>query len=219
MPHSVLVLLVLAAPAQGATPPEVTLVLSDGSILKRVTPPEAAEVVTKYGTLSVPFKDVRRVKVGLRLGGLPWLRAWEQDTITTADCVLTGRLTASAFKVRSKTLGEVRVKLLDVRAIHGAGDGPQQGAGGRPESNEQKIARNVAELMQRFRAAYKVGSYKEAIAIASLAHELDPDNPVPTAALIVARNTLRGQQGGLNSGRRDNMPPLPTAPAMTPPFP
>lgn len=89
----------------------------------------------------------------MRLGGLPWLRAWEQDTITTADCVLTG----AVFKGQSKTLGEVRVRVKDVRSVHGAGDGLQQAANGHAKSDEQN-ARRAAELLRRLEEAYKAGT-------------------------------------------------------------
>src|SRR5947209_158956 len=113
MPRFALVLLALGSPAHGAQPPEVTLVLCDGSIIKGATLPAAVEVATRYGRLVVPSKDIRRIEVGLRLGGLPFSRAWQQDTITTADCVLTGRLTVESLKVRSRVLGEVSVRVAD----------------------------------------------------------------------------------------------------------
>ena len=92
MPRSlsvgIAVLLVLAAPAHGAPPPEVTLVLCDGSIIRGVTPPEAVEVVTKYGTLSIPFKDVRRIEFGFRLS--------EQDAREVGEAI--ARLGSGRFR-------------------------------------------------------------------------------------------------------------------------
>ena len=170
------------------------MVLCDGSILKGVTPPAAVEIVTKYGTLSVPFKDVRRIEFGLRLAALSWLRAWQDDTIITADCVLTGRLAAETLKIRSPVLGEVSVRIADLRLVRGAEEEIEQAAGGRVESDERKRARVVVELLRRFYRAYRAGEYKEALAFARFAHDLDPDNPVTTAAIVVSRNELKKQR-------------------------
>src|SRR5438067_10790729 len=72
-PLIVCVLLLAAGPAAraeggpGATPVEVTVCLHDGTVLRRVVLPASVEVVTRYGKLTVPVKDVRRIEVGFRL--------------------------------------------------------------------------------------------------------------------------------------------------------
>ena len=91
MPRSVLVVLALATPAQGA-PPQVTLVLCDGSLVKGVTPPEAVEIVTRQGTVSVPFQNVRRIEFGFRLS--------EKDAREVEEAV--ARLGSRRFRERER---------------------------------------------------------------------------------------------------------------------
>lgn len=197
------------AESRPAAPPEVSVVLHDGTVLKGVTPPASVEVLTKYGRLTVPLKDVRRIEIGLRLTPdesrvietairrlgsqkpAEWQEAVKQlialgrkaypalvksaagkdmevarraaalvqkmqqavpahrfpsrsdDTITTADCVLVGRLTDGIVKARSKTLGELRLNLADVRSLHGAEDKPTQAA---PAVQAQQAG--MAEIVQ-----------------------------------------------------------------------
>src|SRR5262249_3891966 len=52
------------------------------------------------------------------------------------------------------------------------------------DQNKQK---NVAQLMKQFTETYKAGQYKQAMMYARLVMELDPDNPVATAAWTVAQ--------------------------------
>jgi hypothetical protein len=63
-----------AGPARGyqpqqaqAAPAGVTAVFHDGSVLCQVSLPPSVELSTKYGKLTVPMKDVRKIEFGLRL--------------------------------------------------------------------------------------------------------------------------------------------------------
>jgi type II secretory pathway component GspD/PulD (secretin)/tetratricopeptide (TPR) repeat protein len=53
--------------------------------------------------------------------------------------------------------------------------------------NEENKKKQVKELMAQYNALFKEGKYKEAEAYAARAHELDPDNPIPGAAMYTAR--------------------------------
>ena len=56
-------------------------------------------------------------------------------------------------------------------------------------SAERTKEQNVAELMKQFNDALKAGKYPEAERAAKMAHELDPDNPATTAAMMIAKLT------------------------------
>jgi len=65
--------LLLASPVRGgeprpeAVPVEVTAVFHDGTVIKRVSVAGSVELTTRYGKLTVPIKDIRRVEFGFRL--------------------------------------------------------------------------------------------------------------------------------------------------------
>jgi hypothetical protein len=177
-------------PRPEAVPIEVTAVFHDGTVIKRVSLPGSVELATRYGKLSVPIKDIRRVEFGFRLsaetarqveegvqslgskdfrqreaatraltglGAKAWpavqkaaqskdmevsrraqailqqiqqtvpadqLQIKPDDTITTADCVLVGRVSNDAFKARTKTFGDMSFKLTDLRSLHSPADVP-----------------------------------------------------------------------------------------------
>src|SRR5439155_18139528 len=50
---------------------------------------------------------------------------------------------------------------------------------------QQNKLKHVAELLASFNKAYRDAKYKEAYQFAALAHDLDPDNPVATTALLM----------------------------------
>ncbi len=56
---------------------------------------------------------------------------------------------------------------------------------------EQVKQKNVADLMKQYNDLYKLGKYAEAEALAMRAKELDPDNPMATAAVTIARISRR----------------------------
>jgi len=56
---------------------------------------------------------------------------------------------------------------------------------------EQVKQKNVAELMKQYNDLFKLGKYTEAEALAVRAKELDPDNPMATAAITIARTQRR----------------------------
>jgi hypothetical protein len=65
--------LFLALPVRGgeprleAGPVEVMAVFHDGTVIKRVSLPGSIELTTRYGKLTVPIKDIRRIEFGFRL--------------------------------------------------------------------------------------------------------------------------------------------------------
>src|SRR5437899_8965901 len=177
-------------PRSEAIPIEVTAVFHDGTVIKRVSLPGSVELTTRYGKLTVPIKDIRRVEFGFRLsaetarpveesvqalgskdfrqreaatktltelGARAWpavqkaaqskdmevsrraqaivqqiqqtvsadqLQIKPDDTITTADCVLVGRVSNDVLKARTKTLGDMSFKLTDLRSLHSLADVP-----------------------------------------------------------------------------------------------
>ena len=54
-------------PRPEAVPIEVTVVFHDGTVIRRVSLPGSVELTTRYGKLTVPVKDIRRVEFGFRL--------------------------------------------------------------------------------------------------------------------------------------------------------
>src|SRR5260370_688834 len=56
------------------------------------------------------------------------------------------------------------------------------------EENKQK---KVAELMKQYNAVYKEDKYEEALPVAMRASELDPDNAIVTAAVIICKRQAR----------------------------
>ena len=55
------------------------------------------------------------------------------------------------------------------------------------QNAEQVKQKNVADLMKQYNELFKLGKYAEAEALAMRAKELDPDNPMATAAVTIAR--------------------------------
>jgi type II secretory pathway component GspD/PulD (secretin) len=55
------------------------------------------------------------------------------------------------------------------------------------QNAEQVKQKNVAELMKQYNELFKLGKYPEAEALAMRVKELDPDNPMATAAVTIAR--------------------------------
>jgi hypothetical protein len=158
----------------------------DGTTLHRAYIQDSVEIVTKYGKLTVPFADIRRVDFGLRtsaensrkleqalsdLGGNNFarreraskdllalgrfaypallalgqdkekspelnqrvvvlldrireavpeeeLRTEAEDVIHTRKCVLSGRIESTVFKGKSESLGDLELKLSEIRSIH-----------------------------------------------------------------------------------------------------
>ncbi|HKB40200.1 MAG TPA: hypothetical protein VKD72_27460 [Gemmataceae bacterium] len=179
-------------PVPRAAPPEVTTVFRDGSVLRSVGLSGRVELTTRYGKLSVPLADVKRIEFGFRIpeadarkieqaitllrsnkdedrtearGQLvslgakaaPALRIAARDkddafacragaileaiqkavpadqlqgrmhdVVVTSDGIFIGRLTTEGLMVKTKTLGEVQLKLTDLRSLHAPGDQPEQ---------------------------------------------------------------------------------------------
>ncbi len=175
------------APAEGADD-EVTVCLHDGSVVRKVALPGSVELQTKYGKLTIPVRDVRRIEFGFRLsaeaekqideavrqlgggqfrqreaaarrllelgaraypallraaqskdvevarraGGLvqliqqsvppDQLQLRPHDTVVTAECVLVGRLAGDSIRGKTKSFGEIQLKLTDLRSVHSPAD-------------------------------------------------------------------------------------------------
>jgi len=58
---------VRAEPGAEPAPNEVTAIFHDGTVIKRVALPGSIELTTRYGKLTVPVKDIRRIEFGFRL--------------------------------------------------------------------------------------------------------------------------------------------------------
>src|SRR2546421_2659872 len=196
-------------PRPEAVPIEVTAVFHDGTVIKRVSLPGSVELTTRYGKLTVPVKDIRRVEFGFRLsvetarqveegvqalgskdfrqreaatraltglGAKAWpavqkaaqskdmevsrraqaivqqiqqtvpadqLQIKPDDTITTADSVLVGRVSNEAFKARTKTFGDMSFKLTELRSLHSPADvpaAPPTVTSLRPETTDVEMA-------------------------------------------------------------------------------
>jgi type II secretory pathway component GspD/PulD (secretin) len=69
---------------------------------------------------------------------------------------------------------------------------------------EQQKQKNVAELMKQFNALYHEGKYEDATALAMRAHDLDPDNPVVTAAVGIAQTQSNKKKFDDIKGRRES---------------
>jgi type II secretory pathway component GspD/PulD (secretin) len=74
---------------------------------------------------------------------------------------------------------------LEKQNAHQLGSARQ--AASRRALAEELKQKQVAELMKQYNAFFKEGKYKDAEMYAQRAHELDPDNPMPGAAIHVAR--------------------------------
>jgi type II secretory pathway component GspD/PulD (secretin) len=68
---------------------------------------------------------------------------------------------------------------------------------------EQLKNKKVAELMKQYNALYKQAKYEEAERVALLAKEVDPDNPIVTAAIEVARRAYRRDEYASLKGARE----------------
>jgi hypothetical protein len=171
------------ARSEPAKPNEVAAFFHDGTIVRHIVLHGDVQITTKYGKLTVPVSDIRRVEVGFRLPedvaqridaavkqlgseqfparegaekelvaigfrACPALQAAaqssdkevakrataalaairedlseqemrfkEDDVIYTRDCVLAGRVDGPSLKGQTATLGELPLKLADLRMI------------------------------------------------------------------------------------------------------
>ena len=72
----------------------------------------------------------------------------------------------------------------------------------RAEENKQK---HVAELMKQFDTLYKECKYNDAEKVAMQAHEFDPDNPIVTAAVTIAKNQIIVMSGKNAKNSREEL--------------
>jgi hypothetical protein len=176
------------ADAAKSGPPaaEVVARLHDGTVIRKAVLRDGVVVVTRFGKLTVPAADIRRIEFGFhlpdnvareveaavkQLGSEEYkqreaagqrlvalgFRAWpalqaasrspdkevatrakaalervrkevplemlslpEQDVVHTRDCVLAGRVEGEALKARSESLGELALRLTELRALQSA---------------------------------------------------------------------------------------------------
>jgi hypothetical protein len=164
----------------------VTARLHDGTVVRKALLREGVVVVTRFGKLTVPPTEIRRIEFGFHLPdqvareveaavrqlgsdeynqreaagkrlvalgfrAYPALQAAarspgkevatrakaalervrkevpaerlslpEQDVVYTRDCVLAGRVEGEALKARSESLGELSLRLTELRSLHSA---------------------------------------------------------------------------------------------------
>ncbi len=70
---------------------------------------------------------------------------------------------------------------------------------------EQMKQKNVASLMKQYNELYKSAKYAEAEAIAMRVKELDPDNPMATAAVTIARTSRRKLEYDTNKSNKEKL--------------
>ncbi|HZY86028.1 MAG TPA: hypothetical protein VFE78_14440, partial [Gemmataceae bacterium] len=175
-----------AAAKSGPPPAEVTARLHDGTVVRKALLRDGVVVATRYGKLTVPAADIRRIEFGFhlpdevareveaavrQLGSDDFkqreaagkrlvtlgFRAWpalqaaarssdkevsararvaiervrkevpaehlslpEQDVVYTRDCVLAGRIEGEALKVGSASLGDLSLRLTELRSLRSA---------------------------------------------------------------------------------------------------
>jgi type II secretory pathway component GspD/PulD (secretin) len=73
---------------------------------------------------------------------------------------------------------------------------------GKYQSNKRKTEAEVADLIKQYRVLHKEGKYKEALAAARKAKELDPDNLAADAAIQIT--TIAINQQNYSKGVKDN---------------
>jgi general secretion pathway protein D len=69
----------------------------------------------------------------------------------------------------------------------------------------QNRQKKVAERMERFNKAYKEARYKEAYQEALIAKELDPNDPLVTSAMLMARTMIRRDEYQAIKDQKENM--------------
>jgi len=73
------------------------------------------------------------------------------------------------------------------------------------EVNERNKQKNVADLMKQFNTYFKEGKYKEAEMYAMLAHDIDPDNHIVSAAVGMARMQINVTKSKKAKSDREKM--------------
>ncbi len=73
------------------------------------------------------------------------------------------------------------------------------------QNAEQVKQKNVAELMKQYNELFKTGKYSEAEALALRVKELDPDNPMATAAITIARTQRRKDEYETNKENKEKL--------------
>jgi hypothetical protein len=111
-----------AAPAkiEGAA---VEVRFADDSNVKMVLHTASIDVVTRYGRLTVPTNEIRRIEFGGRDTASSTKPARPRpDTVVTFDFTILGHIEAPELKARSPYFGEATLKVAEIRTIRWLGD-------------------------------------------------------------------------------------------------
>lgn len=117
-----------SVPTATAKPHRAEIRLSDGSLVRVTILQDNLEVMTKYGKLTIPFADIRRIDFGLHRDvdrkqtadkHLPEpLRAKEGDIIHATEFPVIGQITTPTIKVHSTHFGDRALKLSELRTVY-----------------------------------------------------------------------------------------------------
>jgi hypothetical protein len=99
---------------------------ADDSNVKMTLQTASIDVVTRYGRLTVPTSEIRRIEFGDRTpatlapGEKP--KPPKPDTVVAVDFTILGRVEAQELKARSPYFGEATLKIAELRSIRMLGD-------------------------------------------------------------------------------------------------
>jgi hypothetical protein len=111
------------APVTKAEGNAIEVRFADDSHVKMTLQSSSIDVVTRYGRLTVPTSEIRRIEFGQEPapgGKAPAPR--RPDTIVTFDFTILGRVEAPELKARSPYFGEATLKIAELRSIRWLGD-------------------------------------------------------------------------------------------------
>ena len=160
--------LVLADPPakpKPAGPPEFEVVFLNGSALKQVTVlTESVTLTTKYGPLTIPAGDLKRVEFGR--GDKP------VDTVEAVEFTARGKLETAELKVKTKEFGEATLKASALASVRFT---PPGGGGAELTMEAVKYARqNWAEWLD---TGVEVAAGDSLEVVASGTLEMMPQSP------------------------------------------
>jgi hypothetical protein len=113
-----------ATPVAKAEGNAIEVRFADDSHVKMVLQTSSIDVVTRYGRLTVPTSDIRRIEFGERPAPAPGEkpRPPRPDTVVTYDFTIMGRVEAPELKAKSPYFGEATLKIAELRSIRWLGD-------------------------------------------------------------------------------------------------
>lgn len=114
-------------PSANPTGGTIEVRFADDSNVKMTLETTSIDVVTRYGRLTVPTSDIRRIEFGTRPSAelAPGAKPAppRPDTIVALDFTIIGRVEAPMLKARSPYFGEATLKVAELRSIRWLGDG------------------------------------------------------------------------------------------------